>query len=62
MIDYFQCIKQVTEGLVYIHSKYIMHRDIKADNILVGQDGDFKIADFGMSVRTHSWCVFSLFS
>lgn len=41
-------MRQVVEGLVYLHSKNIVHRDIKADNILVDV-GTVKLADFGAS-------------
>jgi serine/threonine protein kinase len=41
--------KQIIDGLKYIHSKYIAHRDIKLDNILLDGKGSVKIADFGVS-------------
>lgn len=41
--------KQVIEGIGYIHSKKILHRDIKLDNILLDGKGNVKIADFGVS-------------
>eukprot|EP00066_Takifugu_rubripes_P026056 XP_011615322.1 PREDICTED: interferon-induced, double-stranded RNA-activated protein kinase isoform X1 [Takifugu rubripes] len=39
---------QITRGLVYIHSKGFIHRDLKPDNILFGLDGQVKIGDFGL--------------
>ena len=41
--------KQIIDGLCYIHSKYIAHRDIKLDNILLDGKGNVKIGDFGVS-------------
>jgi serine/threonine protein kinase len=41
-------IKQIAEGLVYLHNKKIIHRDIKPENILM-KDGVAKIADLGTS-------------
>lgn len=42
-------IKQIVSALVYLHDKKVIHRDIKAANILVGSNGQIKVADFGVS-------------
>ncbi|CAN1220184.1 Mitogen-activated protein kinase kinase kinase 17 [Linum perenne] len=44
---------QVLKGLEYLHSKGIVHCDVKGSNILVGPDGA-KLADFGCSKRVGS--------
>jgi serine/threonine protein kinase len=41
--------KQIITGLRYCHSKNVLHRDIKLDNILLTSQGHVKICDFGVS-------------
>ena len=43
------CCRELVRGLAFMHRNHKLHRDIKSDNILVGFNGDVKIADFGFA-------------
>ena len=50
----FEALRQVAEGLVYLHGKNIIHGDLKSGNVLIsgGEDEwEFKLADFGQAHR-----------
>lgn len=40
---------QMVLALEYLHSKKIIYRDLKPENVLICSDGYIKIADFGLS-------------
>ncbi|CAD8190516.1 unnamed protein product [Paramecium octaurelia] len=42
-------VLQLLNGLAYINSNFILHRDIKLSNLLLTNDGIVKIADFGLA-------------
>ncbi|KAJ8371966.1 hypothetical protein AAFF_G00298390 [Aldrovandia affinis] len=47
-------ITELADALHYCHTKKVIHRDIKPENLLLGAQGELKIADFGWSVHTPS--------
>lgn len=48
-LDRLRLIRRVAEGVRHAHQQAVIHRDLKPSNILVTNDGDVKIVDFGIA-------------
>ncbi|KAM3584636.1 hypothetical protein VKS41_003443 [Umbelopsis sp. WA50703] len=44
---------ETLKGLSFLHDKGFLHRDVKCENLLLGWNGEVKLADFGLSARTN---------
>ncbi|CAA2957025.1 cyclin-dependent kinase D-3-like [Olea europaea subsp. europaea] len=42
-------LQMTLKGLAFCHKKWVLHRDMKPNNLLIGADGQLKLADFGLA-------------
>jgi len=44
-------LREICQGLAFLHESHRIHRDIKSDNILIDLDGNVKLGDFGFAAQ-----------
>ena len=54
LLDKVRIMTQVAEGLAYAHSKGVVHRDVKPENIMLMPDDNVKIMDFGIALAPNA--------
>ncbi|CAI4227693.1 unnamed protein product [Auanema sp. JU1783] len=47
--DWVRWLKEIAEGMLYLHDNKVIHRDLKSPNLLVSNNNQIKICDFGTS-------------
>ena len=54
LVTVFAYIKQIAQALQYAHDRHLIHRDLKPENLLVGENGEILLSDFGIAALAHS--------
>ena len=48
-------LREVSQGLVYLHKQHVMHRDIKGQNVLLTRQAHIRLVDFGKHLFDDQW-------
>ena len=54
LTEVIDIMSQLTDGIAHAHESYIIHRDIKPQNIMIEDDGRIKITDFGIAMALNA--------
>lgn len=54
LTEVIDIMTQLTDGIAHAHESYIIHRDIKPQNIMIEDDGKVKITDFGIAMALNA--------
>ena len=54
LTEVIDIMSQLTDGIAHAHDSYIIHRDIKPQNIMIEDDGRIKITDFGIAMALNA--------
>ncbi len=54
LTEVLDIMTQLTDGIAHAHESYIIHRDIKPQNIMIEDDGRIKITDFGIAMALNA--------
>ena len=49
--EVFRLVRQIVEALVYMHSRNVIHRDLKPGNLFLDSEGNVRLGDFGLATR-----------
>lgn len=52
--DIVRYVHQILQGLNYLHEQGVVHRDVKAANVLIADGSTIKLADFGVATKVNS--------
>lgn len=53
-------LRDIIDGLIYLHENHVIHRDIKGANILLNEKGNAKLGDFGCSTQVYIYIDYYL--